>query len=568
MATESNTPTQNPATAPVDERARKRAMALKCADDGRPATLNALGDERASLTRNERIKIEKLPPLVWNDILENYSKNGFDAITEDDMERFKWVGVYQQRPKDGYFMMRLKIAGGHVSSKQLRGTAHIARTYADSIADITTRQTFQLHWLTIESMPAIMDELEKIGLGVKEGLFGACGDICRNIVTSPLTNIEAEQIIDPTSFFVEANQYFSSNPEYADLPRKFKVAIVGHRGGAQCEINDLSFYGVKRSDGTVGYEVMVGGGLSTEPHLAQNLGVFVEPEKGMEVMGAIIAVYRDYGYRKSRKHARVKYLVADWGAAKYREEVEKVLGYKLTDAEPSDVKVRGYEDHYGVHAQLQEGLSYVGVPVIGGRVTSDQWDVIADLADQYGSGEVRLTVMQSFYIPNIKNENTAAVVEKLVEIGLPVNVSSVYSGMVACTGIQYCNLAVAETKNRAKDVVMWLDDNMKFDAAEHLRVNLNGCPNSCGQHWIADIGFQGCQKKVDGVLKDHFDVFLGGSLGTDARFNRRIKRIDAESVPSTIKTLTEAYRAARSGDETFSAWVERHSDDELAAILG
>jgi sulfite reductase beta subunit-like hemoprotein len=567
MATESNNLVPNEVAAPTDDRARKRIMALKYAEDGRPATLNALGDDRATLTRNERIKIEKLPPLVWNDILENYSKNGFDAISEDDMERFKWVGVYQQRPKDGYFMMRLKIAGGHVSSEQLRGTAHIARTYADSVADITTRQTFQLHWLTIESMPAIMDELEKIGLGVKEGLFGACGDICRNIVSSPLTNIESEQIIDPTEFFREANQYFSSNPEYADLPRKFKVGIFGHRAGGQCEINDLSFYGVKRSDGTVGYEVMVGGGLSTEPHLAQNLGVFVVPQKAMQVMGAIIGVYRDYGYRKSRKHARVKYLVADWGAAKYREEVEKVLGYSLPDAEASTAYVRGYEDHYGVHAQLQEGLSYVGVPVIGGRVTSDQWDTIADLADEFGSSEVRLTVMQSFYIPNIKNENTATVVAKLEEIGLPVNVSPVYSGMVACTGIQYCNLAVAETKNRAKDVVMWLDNNMKFNEAEHLRVNLNGCPNSCGQHWIADIGFQGCQKKVDGVLKEHFDVFLGGSLGTDARFNRRVKRIEAEAVPGAIKTLTEAYRADRSGEESFSAWVERHSDDELSAIL-
>jgi sulfite reductase beta subunit-like hemoprotein len=566
MATETITTSNNEA-APVDERARKRMMALKFAEDGRPATLSALGDDRATLTRNERIKIEKLPPLVWNDILENYSKNGFDSISEDDMERFKWVGVYQQRPKDGYFMMRLKIAGGHVTSQQLRGTAHIARTYADSVADITTRQTFQLHWLTIESLPPIMDELEKIGLGVKEGLFGACGDICRNIVSSPLTNIESEQILDPTEFFREANQYFSSNPEYADLPRKFKVGIFGHRTGGQVEINDLSFYGVKRSDGSVGYEVMVGGGLSTEPHLAQNLGVFVVPEKAMEVMGAIIAVYRDYGYRKSRKHARVKYLVADWGAAKYREEVEKVLEYSLPDAEESTVKVRGYEDHYGVHPQLQEGLSYVGVPVIGGRVTSDQWDAIADLADEFGSGEVRLTVMQSFYIPNINNENVAPVVAKLEEIGLPVNVSPVYSGMVACTGIQYCNLAVAETKNRAKDVVMWLDDNMKFSEAEHLRVNLNGCPNSCGQHWIADIGFQGCQKKVDGILKEHFDVFLGGSLGTDARFNRRIKRIEAEAVPGAIKTLTEAYRADRSGEESFSTWVERHSDDELAAIL-
>ncbi len=545
-----------------------RAAKLKFVEDGRLATLSALGDERAALTRNERIKIEKLPPLVWNDIVDNYSKNGFDSISEDDMERFKWVGVYQQRPKEEhFFMMRLKISGGQVSNAQLRGIAKIARLYADGIADITTRMTYQIHWLTIENMPAVMDELEQIGLGVKKGMFGACGDICRNIVSSPLTNIEPEQVIDPTAFFIEANQFFSENPDYADLPRKFKVAIVGHREGAQCEINDLSFYGVKRADGRLGYGLMCGGGLSTEPHIAQDFGVFVKPEEAMKVMEAVISIYRDHGYRKNRKHARVKYLVADWGAEKYLADVETLLGYTLEKADSTPTNIKGYEDHYGIHPQMQPGLSYIGVPVIGGRVSSDQWDAVADLAQQYGDGTVRLTVMQSFYIPNIKTENAPLVAAALEAIDLPVNVSSVRSGMVACTGIQYCNLAVAETKNRAKDVVTWLDANMKFSEAEHLRVNLNGCPNSCGQHWIADIGFQGCAKKVDGVLKEHFDVFLGGQLGSDARFNRRIKRIPAEDVPMAIKKLSEIYSSQKQGDESFADWVQRHSDEELEVLF-
>ena len=544
-----------------------RAQKLKFAEDGRPATLAALGDDRAALTRNERIKIEKLPPLVWKDIVENYAVNGYASISEDDMERFKWVGVYQQRPKDGYFMMRIKVAGGVCSTKRLRILAQAARLYADSIADITTRQAIQIHWLTIENMPALMDLLETGEMGVKAGFYGACGDITRNIVTSPLINIEREQVIDPTQFMNEADYFFSTNPDYADLPRKYKVGIFGHRGGGQCEINCLSFYGVKRSDGEVGYGVMAGGGLSTEPHVAQDLGVFVRPEQAMKVMEAITAIYRDHGYRKSRKHARLKYLVADWGAAKYRAEVEKWLGYSLTDAEKEADRVTGYEDHYGIHPQIQEGLSYLGVPVIGGRVTSDQWDAIADIADEYGSGEVRFTVMQSFYIPNIKTENAETVREKVAALGFEVAPSAFYSGMVACTGIQYCNLAVAETKNRAKDIVMWLDQNTKFDQAEHFRVNLNGCPNSCGQHWIADIGFQGCQKKVDGVLREHFDVFLGGALGSDARFNRRIKRVTAEEVPETIKKLTETYAATRQGEETFAQWVERQSDEELEVLF-
>jgi ferredoxin-nitrite reductase len=544
-----------------------RAAKLKFVEDGRPATLAALGDERAELTRNERIKIEKLPPLVWKDIVENYAKNGFASISEDDMERFKWVGVYQQRPKDGYFMMRIKVDGGIAPTNQMRAMSQVARLYADGIADISTRQAIQIHWLTIENMPAVMDTLEPVGLGVANGYFGACGDVTRNIVTSPLTGIEPEQVIDPLPFLHEASYYFSTNPDYADLPRKYKVAIVGHRGGAQCEINDLSFYGTKQSDGRVGFGVMVGGGLSTEPHIAQDLGVFVLEEQAMATMEAITRIFRDHGYRKSRKHARFKFLVADWGAPKIREEVEKLLGYTLENLDVPTATVTGYEDHYGAHPQVQDGLSYIGVPVIGGRVSSDQWDAVCDLADEYGSGEIRFTVMQSFYLPNIKTENTATVIEKLSALGFHMNPSSLYSGMVACTGIQYCNLAVAETKNRAKDVALWLEDNVTFTEAEHFRVNLNGCPNSCGQHWIADIGFQGCQKKVDGVLKEHFDVFLGGALGSDARFNRRIKRVTAEEVPTTVKTLVEAYQGSRQGEETFATWVERHSDEELEVLF-
>jgi len=544
-----------------------RSAKLKFAEDGRPATLAAMGDDRATLTRNERIKIEKLPPLVWRDIVDNYAKNGYAAISEDDMERFKWVGVYQQRPKEGHFMMRIKVAGGIAPTNQIRGFASIARKYADSIADITTRQAIQLHWLTIENMPAVMDELEQIDLGVNKGFFGACGDVTRNIVTSPLTGIEPEQVIDPIPFMEEANYFFSTAPEYADLPRKFKVAILGHRGGGQVEINDLSFFGVRKADGEVGYRVMVGGGLSTEPHIAQDLNVFVRPDQTMKVFEAVVQTYRDFGYRKSRKHARIKYLVADWGAEKFLAEIEKVLGYSLETIEPQPAGAKGYEDHYGALPQIQEGFNCIGVPVIGGRITSDQWDGIADIADEFGSSEVRFTVMQSLYIPNVQTKNVETVMAKLVGLGFNMAPSPLYSGMVACTGIQYCNLAVVETKNRAKDVALWLDNNVKFSEAEHFRVNINGCPNSCGQHWIADIGFQGALKKVDGVQKEHFDVFLGGALGSDARFNRRIKRIDGDDLEETVKKIIEAYQTTRQGDETFAKFVERQSDEELELLF-
>jgi sulfite reductase beta subunit-like hemoprotein len=566
----------------TEERARKRVAALKYADDGRLATLSELGDERRSLTKNEQIKLEKPGPQVWQDVLECYAKQGFSAIEEGDFERLKWIGWYQQRPRDGYFMMRLKLAGGWVSNEQLRVIASLARDYARNVADISTRQAIQMHWLTIEQAPEIMERLSTVGLGVNHGLFGACGDICRNIVSSPLAGIDPDEVIDTRDFVREANLKFSSQLEYADLPRKFKVGIFGHPSAGQVEINCLSFYGVKRSDGKIGYGIMVGGGLSSEPHLAQDLGVFVHPEQALATMEAIICTYRDHGYRKNRKHARLKYLVADWGAAKLRYQVEEALGYRLVDAEetiPLDTSSsnsvgtrRGYQDKLGVHDQVQEGLQWVGVPVVAGRLTSEQLEAVADIASEFGSGEIRLTVMQNLYIINIPREKIPSALAQLHAVGLPVeNTSAVRRGIVACTGIEFCNLAVTETKQRAQNLVTLLDKGVKWNESEFFRINVNGCPNSCGQHWIADVGLQGCTKKIDGELVEHFDVFLGGALGHSqsggARFNRRIKRVTAEAVAPAIEKAVAYYQEKRQGSESFADFCARHSDEELAEVL-
>lgn len=549
-----------------DERARKRVAALKLTEDGRPATLAELGDARAELTKNERIKIEKPGPQVWNDVVERYAKGGFASIDEDDFERFKWIGLYQQRPKDGHFMLRLKVPGGWLDNEQLRVIAGLARDYARGISDITTRQTLQMHWLTIEQVPDIMERLGTVGLGVKEGFFGACGDICRNIVASPIAGLDPDGVIDPTALVLEANRYFSIHPDYADLPRKYKMGIFDHRSAGQCEINDLSFYGVQRSDGSIGYGVICGGGLSTEPHLAQDLQVFIKPEEALPVMEAITRTFRDHGYRKSRKHARFKFLVADWGAAKVRARVEELLDYKLVDAEEQP-RAKGYTDKLGVYPQRQAGLSFVGVPVVAGRLTDSQMFAIADLAQEFGSGDVRLTVMQNFYIINVPNEKIAALLSRLAEIGLPVEASPIRKGIVACTGIEFCNLAVTETKARAANMVQLLDRDVKWTDSEFFRINVNGCPNSCGQHWIADVGLQGCTKKIDGQVVEHFDVFLGGALGTEARFNRRIKRLPADEVVPAVQKLVSYYQSTHRGDEPFADWVARHSDEELETVL-
>lgn len=546
---------------------KSRYAKMKLTDDGRPATLSELGDERASLTVNERLKVEKPAPHVWKDIIERYAIQGFDSIEEGDFERFKWIGFYQQRPKEGHFMLRIKINGGLVTNDQLRTVAGIIRDYARGIGDITTRQTFQMHWLTIEQAPDIMERLGRVGLGVLAGLFGPCGDICRNIVSSPLAGIDPEEKIDTRALVHEASHYFSSNPDYADLPRKYKVGIFGHRSAGQCEINCLSLYGVERSDGTVGYGLTIGGGLSTEAHMAQDIGVFIKPEQAMDALKAGTGVFRDHGYRKNRKHARYKYLVADWGAEKLRRVIEEeYLGYRLLDAEPLE-PFKGYEDSLGIRPQKGDGFSTVGVPVVAGRITADQLDGVADIAAEYGSGEIRLTVMQNLIIPHVPNEDTEAVAQRLAAIGLPLEASPVRRGVVACTGIEFCNLAVTETKARAKNLVNLLDEGVKWTDSEYFRINVNGCPNSCGQHWIADVGLQGCTKRIDGQLVEHYDVFLGGGLGSNATFNKRIKRLPAEEVAPAIQKIIEYYQANKQGDESFQEFCNRHDPAELKELI-
>lgn len=546
------------------ERGDRRKAALKYAEDGRLATLAEMGDDRRMLNREERVKMDKHPFDVWQDIVERYSKEGFASIEEDDLVRFKWIGVYQQRPKTGHLMMRLKVPGGVMNTAQLRETARLSRKHARGFADITTRQDFQMHWLTVEVLPEVVEGLAGVGLTT----LGACGDIARNVCSSPIAGVDPDEVINPLPLVNAATKLFAGNRDYADLPRKHKILVVGNRAMGQVEIHEIALYGMKRrDDGTVGYHCIVGGGLSTEPHIGQNLGVFITPEEALNVLEMITAIYRDHGYRKNRKHARLKYLVADWGAEKFRERVEEYLGYKLRDAEPEDRTWPGYEDQIGVHPQVQEGLSFVGVPVTAGRITSDQIDAVADIADEFGTGEVRLTVMQNLYIINIPNDKIEAVKERLSAAGLPLEASAVRRGTVACTGIEFCNLAVTETKERAKTIVNLLEQRIDWRESQMLRINVNGCPNSCGQHWIADVGLQGCTKKVDGQLVEHFDVFLGGQLGSDARFNRRIKRVSADEVVPAIERLTKSYQANRQGDESFAEFCRRHNEEELEEMF-
>jgi sulfite reductase beta subunit-like hemoprotein len=542
----------------------KREIALKFTEDGRPATLAAIGDDRAELNRNERIKVTEGGFGVWQRIVDIYSKQGYESIPDEDFERFKWYGLYRQRPNNGHFMMRFKVPGGALNAEQVRVCASLTRDFARGIIDITTRQDFQVHWLTIADVPTIVERLATVGMTT----MGACGDVSRNVTGSPLAGIDPAEIIDPLPLVNAATALFAGNVEYADLPRKHKITVVGHRSTGMPEINEIGLYAVRRrDDGSVGYGCMVGGGLSTEPHIAQDLGVFITPEQGLDVLEAITRLYRDFGYRRNRKHARLKYLVADWGAAKVRAQTEEFLGYKLRDAEPDQEESPSYGDRLGVHPQKQPGLNWIGVPVIAGRITADQLEAIGDIAAEFGSGDVRLTIMQSFYIINVPDDKVAGAVERLQAIGLPINLSPIKTGVIACTGTEFCNLALTETKDRAKNLVNLLDQNVKWRESDFFRINVNGCPNSCGQHWIADVGLQGCTKKVNGQMVEHYDIFLGGTLGSKAVFNRRIKRLPVEEVVPAVQRLIEHFQAHRQGEESFTEFCNRHTEEELETIF-
>ncbi len=514
----------------------------------------------------EILKQEKDGLDVWPDLLR-YSKSGFDTITPDDMTRFRWYGVYEQQPKAGHFMMRVKLPGGDVSSAQWRVMGEIACDYGQGIADITTRQNIQYHWLTIETIPQVIQRLSSVGLST----VGACGDITRNICGCPVAGIDPYEIIDARPLIREVTRYFQGNKEFSDLPRKYKISIAGCAHLChQPQINDVGFTAlVRRLNGReeIGFHVRVGGGLSTQPHLGQRLNLFARPEQVPDVARGITEIFRDHGYRERRNHARLKFLVADWGAEKFLEVLTERLGWTPEPAAPDDEpKSRGH-DHLGVHSQQQAGLSWIGTVVLGGRLTADKMLAAADIADRYCAGNVRTTNQQNLLFPNIAEEDISDAKRALLDAGFVWDVSPFRRSGVACTGTEFCNLAITETKQRLATIVEYLETRLDWD--EELRINVNGCPNACGQHYVGDIGLQGCLAKVGDERVEAYDVCLGGRLGPDAKFTRAIQRkVPATRVGYALENLLVAYRGERTDDDRFSDFVDRHTDEELGAFLG
>ena len=536
------------------------------------------------LNKNEENKKNDDGLNVRQRIIDIYSKQGFDSIDPADLRgRMRWYGLYTQRrpgidggktavlePEeldDKYFMLRVRIDGGQLSVAQLRAISDISVRYARGTADVTDRQNVQLHWIEIESVPAIWETLESVGLSTTE----ACGDTPRVIVGCPLAGLDADELIDATDEITAVAERYIGDEALSNLPRKFKSSISGC--AAQCshhEINDVAFAAVRHPEtGEVGYDLWVGGGLSTNPMIAKRLGAFVKQGQVPEVWNAVAELFRDYGYRRLRHRARIKFLIADWGPEKFREVLEKeYLGYALPDG-PAPVNVApGGRDHIGVHRQ-RNGLNYVGFAPRVGRLNGQLLGEIADLAERYGSG-VRTTSEQKMIIIDVPDASVDELVEELEGLGLPVNPSVFRRHMMACTGIEFCKLAIVETKGRAMDLIEELEKRLPdFDAP--VTINVNGCPNSCARIQTADIGLKGSLVIDDsGNQVEGFQIHLGGALtGGDAAgsgFGRKVRglKATADELPDYVERVLRRYDAARSVGESFAQWTLRASDEELS----
>jgi sulfite reductase (ferredoxin) len=531
----------------------------------------------------ERLKREKNPWECFEEIRQ-FARTGLTTVPDAWIKTyFRWWGVYTQGDGGGvtagsggegratpYFMLRIRLSNGFLTAAQTHTIADLTEKYAGGIADITVRQNIQLHWITIKDLPDVLDALFASGLTS----MATCGDVTRNVTGCPLAGLNAHELCDASPLVEEVTQLLVNNPDFYNLPRKYKISISGCQDWCSYpEINDLAFTpAIRETDGKkeVGFSIHVGGGLSTEPHLAVRLNAFVRWDQVIPVAKAVTELFRDAeGLRENRERARMKYLFLQhgWTAESFLGALQQKLDYKLAPAAYEHVPNDVFRDHAGVHPQKQAGLFYVGASVLRGRLTPDQLHAAAALAEQYGNGELRTTNTQNLIIVNVPKEKTAAVALGLETAGLHVQASTFWRGAVACTGSEFCKLAITETKAFTRWLVEELEDRLpEFD--QQLKLNVTGCPNSCGQHRIADIGLEGKKVKANGRIQDAYYFCLGGAVGEHAGFGRPVGyRCSATEVPEAIERLLRSYLDERNAGENLRQFFARHSESALRTFL-
>lgn len=543
-----------------------------------------MGDlKETKAQRVERLKREKNAWECFDEIRE-FARRGYESITPEwKGTYFRSWGVYTQGDGAGvvggsggegkstpYFMVRIRIPNGLLTAEQVRVVADLAEQHARGVADITVRQNIQLHWVTIESLPDVMESLWRAGLTTT----GACGDVARNVTGCPVAGIDADEIIDASPLALAIDRELGGAADFYNLPRKFKISVTGCKSWCSYpEINDVAFTATKRQRRTgeeIGFSLRVGGGLSADPHLALRLNAFVQRDQVVPVARGVAEIFRaSHSLRQSREKARLKFLFLQqgWSAVRFLDELQQQIGFHLDPAEGEDTPEDGHRDHVGIHAQKQAGLVYVGASVLRGRITPQQLRVAAGLADRYADRHIRTTTMQNLLIVNVPQRDAAAVARELEVAALPVQPSVFARGTVACTGAEFCKLALTETKGFARWLTRELEERLP-DFSEHLRLNITGCPNSCGQHWIADIGIEGKKTKVNGQMVDAYYFCVGGSVGQFASIARPVGyRCAAGEVPDVIERLLVSFQERRERDENLRKFLARHSNEEIRCVL-
>ncbi|RDZ64172.1 ferredoxin--nitrite reductase [Haloferax sp. Atlit-12N] len=541
----------------------------------------------------ERWKSEVYGNEIREHLLE-FAEQGWDTIPEDErdawFERFKWWGLYHQRNgQESYFMMRIGTPNGVLTPGQTEVVAEVADEYArgpaenpifgNGYVDWTTRQSIQLHWIKLEDIPEIFEKLESVGLSTQQ----ACGDSWRNIVGCPVAGKDKHEHVDALPVAMELNETFKGNDDHSNLPRKWKVSVTGCREGCgQGDINDLALEpATKEIDGeeTKGFNIRIGGGLSrNEPRLARDIDVFVTPEQAAEVSGAISALFRENGDRDNRYNARIKFLMDEWGAEKFRNVLqEEFVDFELETA-GDDLRSEysynsgyadgGHSDHVGIHEQA-DGNYYVGLDVLVGRMGVDDTKELARVADEYGSGEVRITQRQNVIITDVPEEKLDALQDEDLLDHYSPDPHPFMRGSIACTGTEFCSLSIVETKNRQVRYARWLKENVELPAGvEDFHIHLSGCTASCAQPQIADISLRGMKTRKDGEPVEALDIGLGGGLGENPNFAEWVtQRVPVDEVPGAIKNLLANFEERREGDETFREFVARTDEEDLAELV-
>ena len=530
--------------------------------------------EGQRLNRVEKIKQERHPLEIRQAIIDTYSKD-LDTMAEvpGETERLKWVGVYPQKQGGDAFMMRIKVPGGVLTAEQTKVIGRIAVDFANgpypnphfgnNFLDITTRQDVQLHWIHMKDIPEIWDRLETAGMTTVQ----ACGDSARNVLCCPVSGLDADEVADAYPLAQEISDYFTGNREYANLPRKFKISVTGClEDCAQAEINDIGMLPARLEDGTVGFNVRVGGGLSDGPRMASDIDVFVTPEQAVELTRGIAQVFGELGNRENRWLARMRYLVQELGPEQFREELEKRVDFDLSPAGESLTRhYRG--DHVGVHGQKQEGLYYVGLNVPVGRMSGEQFEEAGRLAEEYGE-DLRLATDQNLIITGVPEEKLEGLLaEPLLERFSP-NPGAFERGVVACTGSEFCRFGIVETKVRAVEWAQEMDRRVGDIGQDAVRMHFSGCSASCAQPQIGDIGFRGETAKSAGGIVEGVDIGLGGSLGKDAAFIDWVEGAKpVDEVPDALENVFLKFKEDHRDGERFHEWARRKQNKELRSMI-